>query len=368
MKVYFGLLILFFCVGCQTESKRISLPVLDFGKVIGKHVPDTFTWNSISKRITYLPISTLSNTFLGNAQPVYIDENYYWVVDHKTNTIFQIDKKGEVLNSLYRKGQGPGEYGMISYVHVNVHDSTIHVIDQRGEKYNIYNWQGSFIRDFFFKDKNVDMPLLVSDDYIVARGGGNLPYKLLVMDKDLNIEKSLFPTDTTLTDMERICLSWQISFCRNRDQTIVHFADEDTVFSVTQNEIRPLCLINKGKYKLPFEKAKELMSPDPSPYIWGMWLSSITNYYLVTYIYEDVVYDEIWSKLSDQIVSRFSNKDGKFGLPLRLPTGKEIRLNSRTLYINENIVATSIDAISAVEGGVPGVDEDGNPVLVIIEL
>lgn len=367
MKVYLGVLIFFLCVGCQREPERVSFPVLDFGKVIGKSVPDTVTWNSIAKRITYLPISNSSNTYLGKAQLVYIDENYYWVVDHKTNTIYQLDKSGKALNSFSRKGQGPGEYGMISYVHLNVHDSTLHVIDQRAQRYNVYDWKGNFIRDFSLKDKNIDMPLLVTDDYIVARGKENLSYKLFVTDNELNIEKSLFPLDTALTDMERFCLLWQVNFCKNRDQAIVHFADEDTVFSVTRNGVRPLCLIDKGQYKLPPEEAKKLMTPDPSPYIRGMGLSSISDYYLVTYIYENIVYDEVWSKLNNQIVSRFSNKDRKFGIPLHLPAGKEIRLNSRSLYIDRNIVAASIDAISAVEGGVPGVEEDDNPVLVIME-
>lgn len=349
------------------ESKQNPLPVLDFGKVIGKHVPDTFTWNSISKRIIYLPIATSSNTFFGTAQPVCVAENYCWIVDHKTSTIFQIDKKGNILNSFCRRGQGPGEYGMISYVHVNEQDSTIQVIDQRGKKYNIYDWGGRFIRDFSLKDKNIDLPLLISDNYIVARGQENIVHKLLVMDKELNIEKTLFPTDTTLTDMERLCLSWQVNFCRNRDQTIVHYADEDTVFSVTQNEIRPLCLIDKGAYKLPFDMAKKTVSPN-TPYIWSMWFSSLPDHYLATYICENVVYDEIWSKQSNQIISRFSNKDRKFGLPLSLPTGEKIRLNSRTLYVKGSIVATSIDAITAAEGGVPGVGKDDNPVLVIMEL
>ena len=269
------------------ESKQNPLPVLDFGKVIGKHVPDTFTWNSISKRIIYLPIATSSNTFFGTAQPVCVAENYCWIVDHKTSTIFQIDKKGNILNSFCRRGQGPGEYGMISYVHVNEQDSTIQVIDQRGKKYNIYDWGGRFIRDFSLKDKNIDLPLLISDNYIVARGQENIVHKLLVMDKELNIEKTLFPTDTTLTDMERLCLSWQVNFCRNRDQTIVHYADEDTVFSVTQNEIRPLCLIDKGAYKLPFDMAKKSL---PTLLIFGVCGSLLFRTIIWRHIYVKMLF------------------------------------------------------------------------------
>lgn len=47
---------------------------------------------------------------------------------------------------------------------------------------------------------------------------------------------------------------------------------------------------------------------------------------------------------------------------------KKTWINTRSLYIDSNAVAFSIGADVASEGGVPGVDEDGNPVLVIMEL
>lgn len=47
---------------------------------------------------------------------------------------------------------------------------------------------------------------------------------------------------------------------------------------------------------------------------------------------------------------------------------KKVLLNTRLLYVNGNMVASFIDAATAVEGGVEGVEEDDNPVLVVMEL
>ena len=55
-------------------------------------------------------------------------------------------------------------------------------------------------------------------------------------------------------------------------------------------------------------------------------------------------------------------------MPLCLPSGKKVRIDTRNIYINGNTVISYIDAATAAEGKVPGVNEDDNPVLVVMEL
>lgn len=370
--VSFSLIILSLTTGCKQRKREhnTSLPVYDLRAAITKQIPDTFTWNSIAKKITYVPISTSSDALFALAMPVYIGKDFNCMVDHKTNTIFRTDKKGNVINSFSRKGQGPGEYGMISYVHVCLDDSTIQVLDQRGNKYIIYDFEGNLVKSILLEDKGISTPILMSDNYLVARGGGYSTHKLYITDKEANIKQSLFPMDTTLTEINCLVLASQINFCKNRDLALVHFANEDTVFAVTQSGAEPLCIFEKGGYQLSYEDGMKMMemTPQGSPYMRTMWISSMPNYYLITYMLKNVFYDEIWSKTDNQIKSRVPNKAGAGGFQLTLPSGKRIRLNSRSLYIHGNTVATYIDAVIASEAGVPRVSEDDNPVLVIMEL
>ncbi|CAK7074892.1 MAG: hypothetical protein PARBA_03016 [Parabacteroides sp.] len=366
------LIVLSVGTGCKMNSDQDQkpLPVFDMEAAIGKQVPDTFTWNGIAKRITYVPISTPADKLFGSAQPVYVDHTMYCAVDHKTGTVFRTDKKGKVISSFSRKGHGPGEYNVLTYVHVNQVDSTIEVFDQRGGRHIVYDLDGNLIREIFLKEKGLDTPILISDNYIVARGQNNTTHKLYIADKDFNIRKSLFPMDTTLTEMQRLNLTWQLNYCRNRDFAVINFANEDTVFTVTESGAQPLCIFKKGVYNIPEEELKNPTEASGfgSDYIRTMWLSSIPGYYLISYVRKDNFWDEIWRKSDNQIVSRFSNEDGEFGFPLRLPSGKKIRINARNLYIKGNLVVTSIDAMVAVEGKIPDVDEDDNPVLVVMEI
>lgn len=99
-----------------------------------------------------------------------------------------------------------------------------------------------------------------------------------------------------------------------------------------------------------------------------MGVSLISDYYVVSYLLKTKQYYEIWDKVSNQLISRFSNEGGKWGIPFRLPNGNKTWIDPRNLYIDSNIIAFSIDASTASEGGIPGVSEEDNPVLIILEL
>ena len=371
VSVVICMLILLITNGCRLGvDKKVDLPVFDFGVTIGKSVPDTFIWNNIAKRISYVPIEMTNDVLLALPKPVYIGEDVYYMVDYKTNIVFRMDKKGKILSHFSKKGQGPGEYAMITYVHINPQKSTIQLFDQRGNKYIIYDFEGNLQQEIFLKNREITTPLFISDNYTVSRGQNTAGHKLFITDGELNVREGLFPIDSTLTDMERLCLTWQLNYCRNRDEGLFHYADEDTVFAINEAGVRPICIFEKGVYKLPEAEAKvpQKMTDKGAPYILTMGVSSISNYYVVSYVLKNLHYYEIWDKVSNQLISRFSNKDGKWGIPFCLPNGDKVWIDTRNLYVDGNIIAFSIDASTASEGGVPGVGEDDNPILVIMEL
>lgn len=348
-------------------DKQKGLPIFDLSAMIERSVPDTFVWNNVAKEISYIPVETTDDVLLALARPVYVGEDFCCMVDHKTSTVFRIDKKGKVISSFSKKGQGPGEYVNLTYVHVEPEDRMICVYDQRRNKCITYDWDGNSIREVPFAEKKLNTPLLIASDYAVVKGLDNeSECKLYLTDKSFNIEKELFPLDMSLTDMERLNLIWQINYSRNRDQAIVHYANEDTVFTVTKSGITPVCILEKGAYKLPEEEAKKIqeITSDGSPYFRTMGMSSVSNYYVISYLYKNKLYDEVWDKTDNRIISRF---DGKSGIPFRLPNGNKIGINMRSLYLDGNTVAFSISADVASAGGVSGVNDDGNPVLVVME-
>lgn len=42
----------------EEAIKEDTIAILDFASAINKEVPDTFTWNSVAKKVTYIPLSS----------------------------------------------------------------------------------------------------------------------------------------------------------------------------------------------------------------------------------------------------------------------------------------------------------------------
>lgn len=362
--------ILLLNVSCKTPPAEETLPVFDLEVGVQKQVPDTFTWNSVAKKVTYIPISTSDDALFANIRLLHIDKEYYYMADNKTQTVFRTDKNGKVINHFCHVGQGPGEYGSLGYVYVEPENSLIKVFDNRLRKCIFYDLTGNFIREISLKEKGIDVPIFVADDFAVVRGHAGGDKKIYVADKELNIRKGFFPLDTTGTEMERLCQIWQISRCRNRDATFIHFANEDTLFRVTKDDVQPLCLLKKGAYKLPDDQAKKPMeiTPQGSPYFQSMWIASIPGYYLITYMRESTLSTEVWDKATCQVLSRVSPQAGKSGFSFRFPSGKKMDVNMNSLFIHGNTLATFIPASTAAEEKIADVGEDDNPVLMVMEL
>lgn len=364
---YYIYIFLFFLVGCKRNFDN-SLPVFDLEKKIGVYVPDTFVWNDITKQITYIAISDSSDVLLGGAKPLYAGKDFFYVVDHKTSSLVRIDKNGDITQCFSRKGQGPGEYKMISFFHFNESDSTVYLFDQMTKKCIVCDWNGNFVKEFSLRNKGFDLPLFMNENYVVLRGSEKMSHRIFLTDSNWAVQSGEFPFKETLTGMERLCLIWQLSMNGNQDRAYIHFTDGDTIYTVDSGVILPFCLINKGKYKLPYEQAKLPREMKPSPYIQDIRFFVVPDYFFITYMRENRFYDEVWSMENCQIISRFSNEDKQLGVPLMLPSGEKIKLDSRLLYVSHDMVIASIDAITAKEGGVENVKEDGNPVLVIMKL
>ena len=367
----FFLVLLPVATGCRPPAGKdaAALPVLDLGAAISTQAPDTFTLNTFARHITYVPVATSADALFGSARPVYIGDNYYCMVDNKTSTVFCTDKNGGIVHSFSHRGKGPGEYLTLTYVAVNPADSTVKVFDQRGRKFIVYDLDGRLLNEIPLEGKEIDTPVLIAGSYTVAKGQPMSSHRLYITDPELNTRQRLFPADTTCTEMERMCLVWQLNWCQNRDRAIVNFAHEDTVYTVDSRGAAPLCIFKKGKYGLPEEVAREPMeiTPEGSPYIRTMRLSVVPEYYLISYMLKDRFYDEVWSRSHNRIVSRFTNANGEAGYPFRLPSGKKLRIDAKSLYIDGKVAALCIPAATAAEEKLADVGEDDNPVLVVME-
>lgn len=132
----------------RTKVEGDTIPVLDFASAIHKQVPDTFMWNSVARKITYIP---LASSHLMDGHPVieYLDDDMCIIMEGKSQWINCVDYKGNFLSTFRHVGNGPGEYVNLSSVVYHSKDSTIRIFDNGSYKHIIYNKQGKFLRRQF---------------------------------------------------------------------------------------------------------------------------------------------------------------------------------------------------------------------------
>ena len=364
---HFSLIILAVILfSCANKPK--DLPVLDLAATINKQSPDTFTWNSIAEHISYTSIETRPDALLSQSVYIsYIGDDSYCLVDNSMGSIFLTDKNGSIISSLARRGRGPGEYTNIAYVHVDESDSTIQVFDITGaNKHIVYDLTGNLIKETSLTDRVIGFPIRMTKNYFVMRGNMHktTDYKVYITDKDLNVGKGLFPLGPVSSGFERMVLLNQFSANINQDMAIVNFAQQDTVFSITDQGAAPLFILNKGAYRLPEESGKSFQDPSV-PYIQNVSLAILPKHYLIRYMLSGTLFDEVWGRADNRLVARFSIENGEAGYPLVLPSGKTIRVPQSS--VSGNTVGLLVPAYQLV-GEIEGIREDDNPVIVVVDL
>ena len=323
-----------------------TIPILDFASAINKEVPDTFTWNSVAKKITYIPLSS-SHLMDGHPTIDYLGDDMCIISEGKEQWIHRIDFKGNFSSSFRHIGNGPGEYACLSSVVYHPKDSTIRIFDNGSHKYIIYNKEGKLFREINLVDSELNYLLHAEGDTYfnptadyVTRGG--------------------------------IMLTTSVEEC-GPELCLFNHVYSDSVFLLTPDGLKPELILRKGKYAPSLDDVKQFMKWNKNDsFIKRISIKAFPGYYLIQYSYKDKAFGEIWSQETHQIVSRaILTRPDMFsslkGIPYRFPSGAVIKL--LPACINGNRMAFFIPADEA-KGEIPDVEisEDDNPIIMILEL
>ena len=351
-----------------------TIPILDFASAINKEVPDTFTWNSVAKKITYIPLSS-SHLMDGHPTIDYLGDDMCIISEGKEQCIHRIDFKGNFLSSFRHIGNGPGEYACLSSVVYHPKDSTIRIFDNGSHKYIIYNKEGKLFREINLVDSELNYLLHAEGDtYFCSGSFSKGKSEIIVSDTALQVKSSILPFNPTADYVTRggIMLTTSVEEC-GPELCLFNHVYSDSVFLLTPDGLKPELILRKGKYAPSLDDVKQFMKWNKNDsFIKRISIKAFPGYYLIQYSYKDKAFGEIWSQETHQIVSRaILTRPDMFsslkGIPYRFPSGAVIKL--LPACINGNRMAFFIPADEA-KGEIPDVEisEDDNPIIMILEL
>jgi hypothetical protein len=351
-----------------------KLPVLNLAEQIEANVPDTFTWNSIQKKVTFIPLETTKASILGFPRLCYVDDGMILISDGKTENILLFNNEGKCISHFNHKGNGPGEYCYLSGIFFNSSDSIIQVYDDEYKKWLSYTSKGVFVRSLSTKDRFHGRIRYSKNNRIITRNlSGNA--RVSILDNDLHLIEEVFPYDPSVTYKEKNTIIGFGNNSHTKDIMLYNNSVEtDTVYAFSDSNVWPLFIVDKGDYVIPKSERsdyfKAFLELNPT-YPKDFSIDAFSNYVLMQYHYYGLYVAELWDLPSGKILSRCSLRNvvtkEKFsaGFSYTLPSGNVI--HTLPEYVTQHRLVFVLSPEGLMDD-IPGLKEDDNPVLMILEI
>lgn len=104
--------------------------------------------STYASSIRYIALETKENCLLGEELEVIASRDYLFIHDFKEDIVYRFDSKtGRFLNTIGRRGQGPGEYKKLFGFYIDDQDKKCFLMDTYVSHIYVYNYEGEFLQD-----------------------------------------------------------------------------------------------------------------------------------------------------------------------------------------------------------------------------
>lgn len=235
-----------------------QLPVLDLARAIDQ--PSKIVLSDFIENMTYVTLETTMDCLI-NANPVVNVTKDYIVVTTERQCLIFDRKNGSFLREIGQYGKGPGEFR-----------STYGFFDEKSSIYYFRGWNGNLIKYSLdgkflgslaipgykdsFEEPSMPEKFTYLTDNLLACNFMNIDGRekksIMVFDTKSQIIK-VIPNRHVLNKMNQSINTGFVSFHRFNNSVFVQEYHNDTVFKITVGGTTPYFILNKGKYRSPYE-------------------------------------------------------------------------------------------------------------------
>lgn len=358
----------------DTATNETALPVLNLAAQIEAKVPDTFTWNSIQKKVTFIPLETTDASMIGHLSLSYIDDGVILIGDGKTYNILLFNIEGKSISHFNHQGNGPGEYFSINGLFFNPSDSTINVYDRQYENWITYTLKGKPLSSISTKKLFKGGVAYCKGNRIIT-GNSSGKTRLSLFNKDFRLIKGVLPLDSIQSLQEYRPINFFSNSTWTKDILLyTNSVETDTVWALSETAVWPFLIVDKGKYVIPESERsdyfKAFLELNPT-YPKDFHFDAFSHFVLMKYLYKGLIVAELWDLPSGKILSRCSlrnvvTKEVFYdGFAYTLPSGNVI--HALPAYVTQGKLVFVLSPDELMDD-IPGLKEDDNPVLMVINL
>ncbi|RHR58199.1 6-bladed beta-propeller [Parabacteroides sp. AF17-28] len=244
----------------EAEARVLEYPVtISFDK--GIETEREVLLSEIAKEVKIVPLETRPECLVAK-----VNRGMIQMVDHNlfipcSEGLLQFTDDGKFVRSVAKRGQGPGEYNMIRHIAVSDRLKQVYLMDHG--KVHSYSLDGTFLKEsqipFCWQ-----FTLLGDSIYAgyIYNNTGQKKDRLILVDQKGNTLKSFPQYDQFTIESGLNYYLWG-----RYDRYVYSYKDEacckeyynDTVFTITPEELQPRYILELGKHKIPKERRFELL-------------------------------------------------------------------------------------------------------------
>lgn len=154
------LCVLLFCVSC-TSTQDDTCEMVEYDHT---DIKESFPLSSFVDKVETVRLELPEPYFFGGVGNILFDESGIYINDSKQEVIYRFDANGIFLNTIGKRGEGPGEYVELSSHFLG--EKSIYVSDRNSRKIHEYTFNGEYIG-------TISYPFELLCNYIMALPNGN---------------------------------------------------------------------------------------------------------------------------------------------------------------------------------------------------
>lgn len=243
MKLLHSFLILFSTCYIACTNDNINKNQIDINLDEGQ-INQVF-YSSFVDSIEYIPLETTDDCLIGKIRDIIISDSVMFILNDERSSIFIYDKNGKYLRKIMRKGDGPGEYGVINQMSYNKYRNSIS-ISSNNLKIIEYDSYGNMKREFKTPHYITDLYCFDDGSYLLSRIQRiDKPDDLILLTDTIgNITKSILKRNPNYSidasdNWDFTEFNNEIHFISPQIDNIIYCYNQDSLKEILNIKIKP---------------------------------------------------------------------------------------------------------------------------------
>ncbi|MBN1789093.1 MAG: 6-bladed beta-propeller [Bacteroidales bacterium] len=258
MKNLFFLLPLLLMVQCHTDKTNKQDQAIDQDKFFvinyekALQNKKTINLSDIASEVKYIPLQTDTQCLLGRGAEYHFTDQYIFIGNKDHVLVF--DYAGKFIRKIGNHGKGPQEIDIITLISLDDINKTIAIQTLMSRKLLFFSYDGTFLESFQLKSDGYHY-VIEKDKFLsyelCAGGREDFVFRLTNRNNDtISTVRNHFKWENK-TGYYMMLLGDISAFYEYNAQLYFKGMYNDTVYTISKNEIKPAYYIDLGKYRLP---------------------------------------------------------------------------------------------------------------------